>query len=235
MKKIICLLLALSLAALLTGCSRSQSTGAEPTANAPGYTIVEEPTAEAMPEVVDAPANTQPPSDSNVPSAGSDTVKSLSASEYTFEMLTDTSMGFVYAHPTEWVNLPGKSTVCYREAVEADDFPARVAVTKKEFAHTPKSSAVLKEFQSYAHIIYKQYDSSTFEFGDLNSDASFMGQSAYEITYLAYSGNIEVKGYMISCAIGHTMYVFHFCAAYDDYQQLQSAMTRMRDSVAVAD
>ena len=63
-----------------------------------------------------------------------------------------------------------------------------------------------------------------------------MGETTgYAITYLAYSGDIEVEGYMICCAIGRAIYAFHFCASYDDYQAMASVMTRMRDSVALAE
>ena len=40
---------------------------------------------------------------------------------------------------------------------------------------------------------------------------------------------------MICCAIGRAIYAFHFCASYDDYQAMASVMTRMRDSVALAE
>ena len=134
-----------------------------------------------------------------------------------------------------WTNLPGRYTVCYREPVEEGDFPARVAVTRKATAHTPNSRTLLQQFYNYAEQIRVQYDSSTFEYGELNSEASFMGETGYSITYLAYSGDIEVEGYMVCCAIGRAIYVFHFCASYDDYQAMSSIMTRMRDSVAVVE
>ena len=158
---------------------------------------------------------------------------SVDLSTYRFQQLTDTSFGFTFEYPTHWVNLPGKYTVCFREPVEEDDFPARVTVTKKALVHTPKAEKVLAQFQSFAQTIYAQYDPSTFELGELNTSARFMGQSAYEITYLAYSGDVEIKGYMICCAVDKSIYVYHFCASYPDYTAMESMMGRMRDSVAV--
>ncbi len=155
---------------------------------------------------------------------------------YTYTTLSDTSFGFTLTYPTSWENLPGKYTVCFREVVEDGDVPARVAVTKKELAHKPKSSStVLSQFQDYAEIIYNQYDSETFEFGELNSEATFMGETAFEIDYLAYSGDIEVEGYMICCAVDSAIYVFHFSASREDFEALDSVMTRIRDSVTIVE
>lgn len=156
-------------------------------------------------------------------------------SGYTYATTTDDSFGFLFTYPTHWINVPGKHTVCFRESVEADDFPARVAVTQKAFAHTPKSATVLKEFQSFAQYIYNEYDPSTFEWGELNSAAVLMENPAYEIEYLAYSGDIEVRGYMACVALKHTIYIFHFCASFDDFTAMEPVMIRMRDSIQIVD
>lgn len=158
---------------------------------------------------------------------------------YSLIPISDRSMGFIYAYPEGWVNLPGKSTICYRESVEPGDFPARVAVVKKSVAHTPKSSKVFSEFQSFAQTIEALYDANTFEYTDQSTDAYFMGQKAYETYYLGYSGDIEIKGYMIACGIdngsNHYIMIFHFCAAYEDFSKMTGMMKQMRDTVMFAD
>lgn len=184
-------------------------------------------------EQTSAPTATPEPVYTPEPALTPEPTSSIDLSSYTFDMVRDESFGFTFAYPVQWENVPGKSTICFREEVEEGDFPARVAVTRKALAHTPNSEKVLAQFQSYVQVIYEQYDSATFELGELNSNAKFMGQSAHEITYLAYSGDVEVKGYAICCNVGRSVYVFHFCASYDDYAALESIMTRMRDSVAV--
>lgn len=151
---------------------------------------------------------------------------------YNYTALTDTSFGFVLAYPTTWQNLPGKYTVCFQEQVPEGDFPARVAVTSKKLPHKPESETIVKQFQLYAQQIYAQYDPATFEFSDLGS-GTFMGRNAYAISYLAYSGDTEVKGYMCCCAIDYTLYVYHFCSAYDDFEAMTPVMTRIRDSVSL--
>lgn len=182
----------------------------------------EEDAAEAEPDAAEAAPDPVVEAQPTVASAYAD---------YNYAMLTDTSFGFVYSYPTTWKNLPGKYTVCFQEQPTDGDFPARVAVTSKKLAHKPDSDTTVKQFQAYAKEIYSQYDPSTFEFSALNSNATFMGKQAYSITYLAYSGDIEIKGYMCCCAIDYTLYVFHFCSSYDDYEAMGSVMTRMRDSV----
>ena len=109
-----------------------------------------------------------------------------------------------------------------------------MAVTRKRLAHAPKFSRLLTQFQEYAETVRAQYDSTTFEYGDLNSSAAFLGQPAYEITYLAYSGAVEVKGYMICTNVDKYVYVFHFCAPYDDYAAMEPMMRQLRDSVTLA-
>ena len=238
---IICLLM-LSLA----GCSRVSTTtdaaDADFAPDQPSYAVLPEPT---QPEVLDlpidladtleqdgsAPEEDAAPQDDGAAEPAS--TPSVDVSTYRFQRLTDASFGFTFEYPTHWINVPGKYTVCFREETEDGDVPARVAITKKTLAHSPSSERVLAQFQSYAQIVYGQYDPSTFELGELNASAKFMGQNAYEITYLAYSGDVEVKGYMICCAVEKTIYVFHFSASYSDYTAMESMIGRMRDSVAL--
>ena len=153
-------------------------------------------------------------------------------SAYSLATLADTSFGFTFSYPSTWKNLPGKSTVCF-EADDGSEFPARVAVTRKTLIHTPTDETIFKQFQSFAQVVYKQYDPDTFEYSTVNNRAVFMGRAAYEVSYMAYAGDVEVQGYIICCAIEKSMYVFHFCASYDDYRTLNPVMVRMRESCAV--
>lgn len=158
---------------------------------------------------------------------------------YSLIPISDRSMGFIFAYPDGWANLPGKNTICYREIVPAGEFPARVAVAKKSVAHTPKSSKVFSEFKSFADTIAALYDSETFEYTDQSDQVYFMGQKAYETYYLGYSDDIEVKGYMIACGIdygsSHYIVIFHFCAPYEYFDKMLPMMKQMRDTVMFVD
>lgn len=253
MKKIAALLTAGALIAItLSGCSNSSDSAADsaPLNTVPESTVTTEFADAFMPDAMDvpvdataepaadAPAATDAPEGTDTPAEADVTPAAQAAAAsyaYTLTALNDATFGFVCAYPSGWRNLPGKYTVCFREEVSGDDFPARMAVTRKRLAHAPKSSRLLTQFQDYAETVRAQYDSETFEYGDLNSAASFLGQTAYEITYLAYSGSTEVKGYMICTNVDKYVYVFHFCAAYDDYAAMEPMMKQLRDSVTLAD
>ena len=253
MKKIAALLIAGALiAATLSGCSNNSNSAADqpPLNTVPESTVTTEFADAFMPDVMDVPvdATAEPaadvPDESIVPESTDTPAEAATEAPaaqataapyaYTLTALTDSTFGFVCAYPSGWKNLPGKYTVCFREEVSGDDFPARMAVTRKRLAHAPKFSRLLTQFQEYAETVRAQYDSKTFEYGDLNSSAAFLGQPAYEITYLAYSGDVEVKGYMICTNVDKYVYVFHFCAPYDDYAAMEPMMRQLRDSVTLA-
>ena len=260
MKRIAGAVLICLLILALAGCSRVSTTtdvadaGTDFTPDQPSYAVLPEPT---QPEVLDLPIDLTDEPVQDEPAQGeaaqedgtaaeskadpgNDTfaepspTPGIDVSSYRFQRLTDTSFGLTFEYPTHWINVPGKYTVCFREEVEDGDYPARVAITRKTLAHSPSSERVLAQFQSFAQIIYGQYDPSTFELGELNASARFLGQNAYEITYLAYSGDVEVKGYMICTNVDKYVYVFHFCAPYDDYAAMEPMMRQLRDSVTLA-
>ena len=250
MKKIAALLIAGALiAATLSGCSNHSDTAADqpPLNTVPESTVTTEFADAFMPDAMDVPvdATAEPaadvpvePESTDAPAEAATEAPAAQATAapyaYTLTALTDSTFGFVCAYPSGWKNLPGKYTVCFREEVSGDDFPARMAITRKRLAHAPKFSKLLTQFQEYAETVRAQYDSKTFEYGDLNSSATFLGQPAYEITYLAYSGDVEVKGYMICTNVDKYVYVFHFCAPYDDYAAMEPMMRQLRDSVTLA-
>lgn len=245
---------ALAIACLMTGCSKSAPVNAPETGDftptttlAPGSVASEGSVyspnlpvdVTLAPETAlpsDAPADV--PNDATPEPAGT-FEPTAEAFSYSLIPISDRSMGFIFAYPEGWANLPGKNTICYREIVPAGDFPARVAVAKKSVAHTPKSSKVFSEFKSFADTIAALYDADTFEYADQSDQAYFMGQPAYETYYLGYSDNIEVKGYMIACGIdsgsNHYIVVFHFCAPYEDFDKMSAMMKQMRDTVMFVD
>ena len=158
-------------------------------------------------------------------------VPTLDTSTYQFSALMDTSLGFTFNYPSHWENVPGIFTVCFRESVEEGDFPARVAVSVKKLAHRPEEDDIADQLSSFVRTIYRQYDADTFVSGTANLQDVFLGTTAFSNTYLAFSGENEVKGFIIGCAIKNTMYVFHFCAEYDDYVAMESMMRYMINSV----
>lgn len=156
-------------------------------------------------------------------------------SAYQYSALTDTSLGFTFNYPSHWENVPGVYTVCFREKVEDGDFPARVAVTAKTLIHTPDEVAFTEQMTEYLRMVHKQYEAATFQPGTPNSEERFMGKAAISNTYLAYAGENEVKGFIIGTVVGKTVYVFHFCATYDDYVAMESMMRYMVNSAELVE
>ena len=159
----------------------------------------------------------------------------IDASAYQYTTLTDTSLGFTFNYPSHWVNVPGVYTVCFREPAEEGKFPARVAITVKQMVHTPDEQVMTEQLTAYMRIIHKQYDSKTFQSGSPNMQDNFLGRQAFSNTYLAFSGDNEVKGYVIGTAVGRKICVFHFCAAYEEYAALESTMKYMLRSITAVE
>ena len=148
----------------------------------------------------------------------------IDPSSMQFSAVIDDNLDYTFYYPTDWINLPGIYTVCYKEPVEPGDFPSRIAITRKRLVHTPDDAALMKELVSYMRSISRQYQKSTFQVGVSNRNDTFMGKQAFSNTYLAYWGDIEVKGYVIGAAIDRTVYVLHFSASYSDFQAMQNVL-----------
>ena len=61
----------------------------------------------------------------------------INSSAYQYASLADESVDFTFNYPSQWENVPGIYTVCFREKVEKGEFPARVAISRKKLVHTP--------------------------------------------------------------------------------------------------
>ena len=157
----------------------------------------------------------------------------LDPNTLSYTALNDPDMKLTFNYPSNWVNVPGVFTVCYREMTEPGEFPARVAISAKRLVHSPEGTVLTDELTEFVRVIRKQYDANTFQLGTLNSEDTFMDKQAYSNTYLAYSGETEVKGFIIGQAVGRVLYVFHFSASYDDYAALERVMRYMLNSVHI--
>ena len=179
------------------------------------------------PEAQDA---AQEPAPQNTPKPGGNVIDPNTLS---YVALNDPDMKLTFNYPSNWVNVPGVFTVCYREMAEPGEFPARVAISAKRLVHSPEGTVVSDELTEFVRVIRKQYDSNTFQLGTPNSEDTFMGKQALSNTYLAYSGETEVKGFIIGQSVGRVLYVFHFSASYDDYTAMERVMRYMLNSVQI--
>ena len=155
----------------------------------------------------------------------------VNTAAYQYAAVMDDNLDYTFNYPTHWEHVPGIYTVCYREVVEKGDFPARISVCRKKLVHTPDDIAMMEQLTSYMKMVAERYDSATFQASTPDKEVKFMGHQALANTYLAYWGDIEVKGYVIGVAINRTLYVLHFCATYADYIALENVMQYMINSV----
>ena len=151
-----------------------------------------------------------------------------------YSTVSGTGLNFKFEYPSDWTNIPGRSTVCYVQPIENGTvYPARVAVTMKKLAHKCSGETEFKEeLLSYCQTLSSQYDEKTFEIEtELDTETKFMGNSALSTTYLAYDGDQEIEGYVIMTYFERYLFCFHFLCAYEDYDAFAPVMRHMRDSV----
>lgn|GEM_PF-2466587 len=155
----------------------------------------------------------------------------LNPAAYQYSAVMDDTLDYTFNYPSHWENVPGIYTVCYRERVEKGDFPARISICRKKLVHTPDDIAMMEQLTSYMKMVSERYDSATFQTSTPDKEVRFMGHPALANTYMAFWGNVEVKGYVIGVAIDRTLYVLHFCATYGDYVAMENVMQYMISSV----
>ena len=173
----------------------------------------------------------EPTPDSDMPFATPTPQPNTFISEYA--EVSAPGLGFRLSYPADWVNIPGRSTVCYVQPLENGTvYPARVAVTMKRMPHATNYDEAQTELANYIKTLMTQYNQSTFKVNTkLDYDTKFMGKAAIATTYLAYDGPQEIIGYTIITYFERYLYVFHFLCAYEDYNAFSEAMKYMRDSV----
>ena len=162
--------------------------------------------------------------------AGNNTARRVDVSSVQFSALKDPSLGFTFNYPSDWVNIPGIRTICFHAPAEEGEFPARITISVKSTAHTVESDVLMTQLQKFMRVISKQYASSTFQAGRVNKKDTFLKRTAFSNTYMAYYGDIEVKGFIIGCGVGKSIVVGHFCSTYEDYAPMKSLMRYMFNS-----
>ena len=180
---------------------------------------------------------TQEPAPTDVPGptdAPATMAVQTNASITGYSEIAGTGLGFKYSHPVNWINQPGRYSICYTEPVTSSkDYPARVVVTIKKLAHKCDAEKAQKQLVSYLELLMTEYDEKTFEVGTLDNETRFLGKKGLSTTYLAYDGDQEVKGYVMLAYSTYYVVCYHFVCAYDNYDSFESAIYYMRDSVQI--
>ena len=149
-----------------------------------------------------------------------------------YEQLTNKTFKLVMDRPSGWIQLPGRHTLCFEEAVAEGQTPARMALTRKTSQKELTDSRITSELIAYLKVLAAQYDS--FEVGDLNKETSFIGQMGYSPQYDAKKGDKDVRGYVIMAAVKQYLYVFHFSTGDSVFANYTGVMTHLRESIQVS-
>ena len=153
-------------------------------------------------------------------------------SEYTYAEAISKALGVRFLYPSPWENLPGRSTVCFREPRADGGVPARMAISVKHLSKRANDDKMQSELVKYMKAIVARYES--YEVGNLSTDTDFMGKDGYSTIYKGVKDGNTVRGYVIMAGVGTKIYAFHFSVGEEDYQDMSSVMQHIRDSIKAA-
>ena len=149
----------------------------------------------------------------------------------TYETLTNNTYSLTMDRPSAWVQIPGRYTLCFQEAVMEGQTPARMALTRKTATKDLTDSRITSEIIAYLKVLAAQYDK--FEVSNQSKETPFIGQMGYSAFYTAQKDTKVVRGYVVMAAIKRYLYVFHFSASESAFASYTDAMVHLRESVRV--
>ena len=230
MKRIITALLCAALACIMCGCSGGIFGDADINVTiAPENTDggAEQPDTAGEPDY-----GTDAASDMPVISDGDAIIERLAPGDYKYAPFTIEENGFYMEYPSHWERQPASRSVCFTEPVSGDLIPGRVVVTSK---HVEEVGENTRENQLRSYFANILADFETYEWSDIYTSQPFMGdENALSVTYTAGKDEKLYKGYVIICAKGTTLYVYHFRCAETEYARMQPVMAHMRDIITIS-
>lgn len=205
-KRLIALMLLLSMALVLSGCGPSEDAPENATPPPAEETLNPEPTP--------SPAPTPTP------------VPIVSPGDYQYEKLTNASLALGIMHPTHWEKVPGRQTISFVEPVSPWQMGARVAVTMKQVKKSPGNSGIRDQFTSFMNVLTEQMTDFAYD-KDVKSNVKFMKHKAYSTTYTAAADDgTPIKGFVILTYVSKEKYFYamNFSAPADRYDELEPVM-----------
>lgn len=217
MKRLTALLLIALTTLPLAGCDVVELLSATPTP-VPEKTIAPTPTPLPTP----APTPTPTP------------VPVVEIEDYAYETLTNKTLGVSFAHPSHWINHPGKITISFAQPANPGQIGARMAVSVKKISKTLNTNGVIKQLEQYSDTIGAQFEQ--FEAGSISKKTKFMGSTALSCTYDAQLDGQPVKGYVIMTykKSRKRLIALHFYASADSYDAFSPVLKKIHGSVKLA-
>ena len=215
MKKLLCALLALIMLCL-SACSSA-------------------PVTEEDPSVTPTPSPTPVPTATPVPTPAPTPVPVVDFEDYQYFIITNSALAVSFKYPTHWINQPGKASIRYTEPVNIGDTPAQLTVTSKYVANRQNDDAMEKQMKSFLALIEEQVDDYKADKKDLKDNVEIMGTEGIRQKYTARDRETgdEIVGYalMVYVKSAKRIYLLHFTAPAEDYDELSGVIDVIRDSM----
>ena len=216
MKRYIALVLLALCLALLTACGDDE----DPVEETP---IEDQATATPEPTATPAPTATPEP------------IQTVAVSKYRYDTVSNSTLQVTFQYPAHWNNDPGKSTICFLEPVAAGDVPARIAVTSKTVSKAPDTTSLKKQLASFAECVQGTYN--TFTLGEkIDTDVQVFNTKGLCQSYTARDeNNFRITGYILMAynSGNKHIYVLHFSAPSNRYEDYATVLEKVRLSLAV--
>ena len=214
MKKLLCLLLALSVL-LLSACSKEEDAESADATASPTPTVEPTQTPEPTPEPTQVPV--------------------VAFDEYQYYIVNNSTLAVSFKYPSHWINEPGKSSIRYTEQVNAGDTPAQLTVTSKYVEDRPGDREMLRQMESFLALVEQKMDDYSASEDDLKDDVAILETEGVRQKYTARDPETgeQITGYALMAYVrsAKRIYLLHFTAPNSDYEELSGVIDVIRESM----
>lgn len=214
-KKIMCLLLALMLM-LLAGCSSTEN--------------------EQDVDTTPTPSPSPTPTATPVPTPEPTPVPVVAFKEYEYFIQINSALAVSFKYPSHWINEPGKASIRYTEPVNIGDTPAQLTVTSKYMKDRPRDRDMEAQMESFLALVAAQVENYAADEDDFKDDVEVAGTEGIRQKYTARNPETgeKITGYalMVYVREARRIYLLHFTAPTEDYNELSGVIDVIRDSLS---
>ena len=214
MKKLLCLILALSVV-LLSACSKQEETDSAEATATPAPTV--EPTATPVPTI--APTK----------------VPVVAFDDYEYFIQTNKTLEVSFKYPTHWINEPGKSSIRFTEPVNPGETAAQLTVTSKYVEKRPGTDDLVDQMEEFLALVQQQVNEFNAGKADLKKNVDILDTDGVRQKYTARDQKTgeKITGYALMAYSRSTkrIYLLHFTAPTNEYDELSGVIDVIRESM----
>ena len=214
MKKLFCLLLVMAVA-LLSACSKEDG--------------------QETPEATPTPTATIEPTQTPEPTIAPTLVPVVAFEDYEYYIQTNKTLEVSFKYPTHWINEPGKTSIRFTEPVNAGETPAQLTVTSKYVSKRPDDDDMLDQMESFLALVQQLVDEYSASKDDLKENVDILDTDGVRQKYYARDPETgeKITGYalMVYARATKRIYLLHFTAPTNEYDELSGVIDVIRDSM----